>query len=85
MQPIGHHFLGKRAVGREELRPDIEELDQRIAGDLLRDNGVGLGVHLWLGVFVVGAAGENGQQQDLRIQGATSREPDGRTARCLFP
>src|SRR4051794_25346001 len=66
MQKVGHDVLRKRAIGRQEFRADIREEHLLVVGEGL-DDSVGLIVLLAEGVFWGRAAGEDCQEENLRI------------------
>lgn len=66
MQEVGHDALGQGAVGCEKLGADIEEEDLLVVSETLHD-GVGGFVLLAELVFLVRAAREDGENQDLGV------------------
>ena len=66
MQEVGHDALGQGAVGCEKLGADIEEEDLLVVSEALHD-GVGGFVLLAELVFLVRAAREDGENQDLGV------------------
>ena len=67
VQQVGHDLLLEHSIGREELRADIEVEDVLAVVERL-DDVVRAGVRLAKRVVIVGTAGENGEQQNLRFR-----------------
>ncbi len=66
MQQVGHDLAGQRAVGLQELRPDVLE-KHRLAVVEFRDGRVDLGDLQADGMIRLLETRENGEQQDLRL------------------
>src|SRR6266481_348134 len=57
MQEIGHHFLAQRAIGFQELSPNVEIIGHFVVGQEL-NTLVGAFIYLPLGVLLASAAGK---------------------------